>query len=216
MDNIDDPDEVLVNRPLLPAAGRNYRSVNEPADIPAVPSTNTSTAPVDPSMQLESNVESDEKLPLQATDDDKTVPIPSTCKALAYYYRKIVYITHGNDSGQWVVDKLICFLVNLNVEVVRISDAIPGREYYSARLDFINQANKIILVISQQSIKDNAFLFDIARVLHKDSDPNEITIIPILYVNVAHSDIPEQIRHLTSISYVDPEFVTKITKSIYS
>ena len=207
--------EVPATRPLLPAANLDYGGVDKPADIiPPVPPINTP-----PTSRGQGGVEgcnSDEQLPLQATDDDKSVPIPSTCKALVYYYRKVVYITHGDDSEQWVVGTLISFLVKLNVEVVRISDAIPGKEHYSARLDFINKANKTILVISQQSIKDNAFLYDISRVLHKDSDLTKITIIPILYANVTHSDIPGNIKHLISIRYVDAEFVTKITKSIYS
>ena len=157
---------------------------------------------------------SDEQLPLQATDDDETRPIPSTFKALAYHCKKTVYITNGDDSEQWVVDTLMPILTKLNVKVVRISDdAIPGREHYSARIDLIKEASKAIVVISKQLDK---VLFDISRVLYKDSDPAKMMIIPILYGNVTDSDMPEQIKHLISIRNNDPNFAAKISKSIYS
>ena len=199
------PNESGNNATVVPATNRDYGSVAN--------TTAESVTPAGASMQP---AIAGEQLPLQATDDDITVPIPSTCKALAY--RKTVYITHSNDSEQWVVNTLIPFLRELkfNVEVVRISDAIPGKPKLSARLDFINEASKTILVISKQSIKDGCFLFDTNKALYKDPGSTKMMIIPILYENVAYSDIPEQIVHLTSISYNDPKFATKITKSIDS
>ena len=196
--NDDSQVEVLVSSPLLPAASRDYGSGDNTS------ATNTSVT----------NTLTPAGIPIQATDD-KTVPTPSTCKTLDYY-RKTIYITNSDDTEQWVSEILISFLVKLIVKVVRISDAIPGKPRLSARVDFINEANKTILVISQQSIKDKDFLYDISKVLHKDPDPTKIKIIPILYGNVAHSDIPKEIVHLTSIRTNDPEFVAKITRSIYS
>jgi len=148
-------------------------------------------------------------LPLQATDDDVN------CKDLTCHYKKTVYVTYTDDSKEWVINVLKPFPMDLNVDVVTICDAIPGKTILSARTDFINKATKIILVISKQSITDKIFLFDINKALHKNPDPTEITIIPILYGNVVCSDAPEQVADLISISYDDPEFAAKITNSVY-
>ena len=215
--------EVSASEPLLQTASHDdYGSVDNTSPESRSKTNNGLTltsagASLQPASVDKSN-KSDEQLPLQATDDDKAVPIPSTCKALAYYNycRKTVYIAHGNDSEQWVVETLIPFLIELNVKVIRISDAIPGKAHYSARIEFIDEANKTILVISEQTKSDKDFVYDINRALHKDSDPTKITIIPILYENISHSDIPKQVVHLISIRNNDPDFVTKITKSIYS
>lgn len=176
----------------------------------------------------------DRQLLMQATDDDLIVP--STCKDLDYY-KKTVYVTYSNDSKEWVINKLIPFLTRLKIEVVTVSDAIPGTARHSAHTDFISEASKIILVISKQSIKDKLFLYDVSQALNKDinlepnprkisqalhkdidpgSDPRKIRIIPILYENATVNDIPKEVTYITSISNNDPEFVKKITKSIYS
>ena len=65
---------------------------------------------------------------------------------------KKVYLAHGEDSKQWVTDRLIPVLKSFKVEVVTIDDAIPGKTYLSARADFIKEACKIIIVLSEQSV----------------------------------------------------------------
>ena len=156
----------------------------------------------------------DEQLPLPATDDDKTEPVPSTCKALAYYhYRKTVYIAHGSDSEYWVINTLKPFLAELNVNVFTISDAIPGQTQAAAHVHFVNEANKIILVMSNKSIKDHYFSYDMNQAMHKDPAP---TVIPILYENISPSDVPAEVKHLISISNNDPKLRIKITMGIYS
>lgn len=143
--------------------------------------------------------------------------VPSTCKELACYYFKIViYVTFSHDSKQWIFETLKPFLETLNVKMTTIFDAIPGKPRLKARYDLINEANKTISVISRESTKDKYFSSDLSRALHKDPYPTKITVIPILYGDVTHSDIPELIKDLTEIRNDDPEFIAKMTKSIYS
>jgi len=108
-------------------------------------------------------------LPIPATDDDgQVVIVPSPRKdlALTIYCKKKVYITYGDDSKEWVINTLKPFLINLHVEVITVSDAIPGRTHHSAHIDFIYKVNKIILVISKESIKNKLFLYDIDHALN--------------------------------------------------
>ena len=147
-------------------------------------------------------------------DDDIIEPVPSTCKPLAYYHS--VYIAYGSDSENWVINVLKPFLAELNVKVSTKSDAIPGQTQPAAHMHLINEANKIILVMSNESIKDHYFLYDMNKAMHKDPGPTKSTVIPILYENISPSDIPAEVVHLASVSNNDPELKIKVTKSIYS
>lgn len=198
------------NRHLL-QEGRpeNYGSTPEATNQSPINDELTLTPPSVMPMQS-----SNEGEPRSASPD---VQIPSTCTDLACFYKKLkVYVAHVEDSEQWVTSKLIPFLERLSFEVVRISDAIPGKPYLYARTEFIKEASKIIFVISKMSKSDKDFLYDLSKALHKNPDPTEITIIPILFENATHYDVPTQIKELTSIRYSDPNFPTKITKSLYS
>ena len=139
----------------------------------------------------------------------------AACKDLVCCKKK-VYLAYGEDSKQWVTDRLIPLLKSFNVEVVTIDDAIPGKTYLSARADFIKEACKIIVVLSEQSVQDKPFLYDISKAQHKDPDPRKILIIPVLFGNVTHDDVPTSIKELIPISYNDLEFVTKIKQSVDS
>ena len=177
---------------------------------------------------------SDIHLPMQATNDDdnkRMVIVPFTRKDVAC--KGTVYVTHGNDSKEWVMNILKLFLIKLRFEVITVSDLIPGTVYHTAHTNFIYKANKIIVVISKLSIKNKLFLYDIGQALskdnpgtntrkisqtpHKDVDPGlDPRIIPIIYENATPNDIPKEIVHLTYISYNDPEFKEKIKESVYS
>jgi len=113
-----------------------------------------------PTNQPTSSGDNDRQLPILATDDDgQVVVVPSPRKhlALTIYCKKTVHITYGDDSKEWVINTLKPFLINLHSEVITISDAIPGRTHHSAHIDFIYKVNKIILVISKESIKNKLF-----------------------------------------------------------
>ena len=169
-----------------------------------------------PNDQVESS--SGEHLPLQVTDDDANgamVPSATTCKDLTCCKKKL-YLAHGEDSKPWVTETLIPVIQAFNIKVVTICDAIPGKTYLSARADFIKEACKIIVVVSEQSVKDKTFLHDISKAQHKNPDPTKILIIPILFRNVTLDDVPTSIRDLIPISYDSPDFVAKIKLSIDS
>lgn len=235
-----------VNRRLLPADGRNYETVSPDTTVTRENSAarnasdggiaednhndravededNSSTANVSngaaicrrPNDQAESS--SGEHLPLQVSDDDANgamVPSATTCKDLTC--KKKLYLAHGEDSKPWVTETLIPIIETFNIEVVTICDAIPGKTYLSARADFIKEACKIIVVVSEQSVKDKTFLHDISKAQHKNPDPTKILIIPILFRNVTLDDVPTSIRDLIPISYNSPDFVAKIKLSIDS
>ena len=139
-------------------------------------------------------------------------PFAAACKDLVD--KKKVYLAHGEDSKQWVTDTLIPVLKALNFEVVTINDAISGKTYLSARDDFIKEACNMIVVISEQLVKDKTFLHDISKAQHKDPDPTKFSIVPILFGNVTLSDVPTSIMDVIPISNANPEFVAKIKLSI--
>lgn len=85
--------------------------------------------------------------------DHKNYQASATGKPQICNCRKLMYVTYGEDSKQWVTNTLIPFLATLNVEVVTISDAIPGKTHLSARTDFIKESSKMIIVISKESIR---------------------------------------------------------------
>ena len=122
-------------------------------------------------------------------------------------------MAHGADSRQWVTDTLTPVLKAFNVEVLTIDDMSAGVNRMSAHMDLIKEACKVIVVVSEQSAKDKLFLYDISLAQYKDPDPSKISIIPILFGNVTHSDLPTSIMHLLPISYDNPDFVAKIKQS---
>lgn len=138
--------------------------------------------------------------PFQTTDT-----VPRTCE---------IYVTFHDDNRQWVFNTLGPLLKTLNVKMVTIDDAIPGKYRLAARSDLIKGANKTIIVISKQSIKDKYFLSDINKVLHEDPYSESIILIPILYGDVTDNDIPEIIKDRISIRHNDPNFTARLTKSI--
>lgn len=211
-----------VGRPLLNTAGQNYNTLHPPT-LPARNVPNNAVAGNGPNdaafqhqhdHQTESSSDHDVP-PLQAPNDEANGEVvPSARKDLAC--KKKLYLAHSEDSKQWVSDTLIPSLETVEVEVVTIRDAIPGKTKLSARTDFIKEACKIILVISKQSKEDKTFLHDISKARHKDPDPTKITIIPILFGNVTHNDVPKSITDLIPIHHDDEEFQKKIKQSIDS
>ena len=140
--------------------------------------------------------------------------LPSVNQNLTHSYRKVVYVVFSEDSEHWTITILIPFLIILNIKVLTLSsEAIPGSPLISMMRELINKSDKLILIISKLSIKEMFFLYNIDYALHKD--PTGMSIIPVLYENATHSDIPKQVLHLISISNNDPEFANKITSSVY-
>ena len=146
-------------------------------------------------------------------DGSEMTPLERTELSLAHYHhhRKKIYVIFSSDSEHWTISILIPLLVELNVEVDTMLDAIPGKPIISMMEDFINKADGIITVISKQSIVDKYFLHNIHCALQKDLS---ILIIPVLYENATYKDIPEQISHVLPIYNNDPEFKKKMTRSV--
>ena len=200
-----------VNNPLLPADERNYETV------PHTTITRENSAARNAS---DGGVAEDYHNDRAAEDEDSSstanVSNGAAIRKDLTRSKKKLYLAHGEDSKQWVTKRLIPVIETFNIKVVTICDAIPGKTYLSARADFIKEACKIIVVLSEQSVKDKTFLHDISKAQHKDPDPTGILIIPILFENVTLDDVPTSIRDLIPISYDSPDFAIKIKKSIDS
>ena len=201
IDDVNGVNDNQLNRPLLPNDNNEYYHSSRSA---------TNNSPANNKLAL--------TLPDAASVHGHKEPNsdPFAHKDLICNCKKIMYVAYGEDSKQWVTDTLIPFLATLNVEVVTISDAIPGKTQLSARTDLIKEASKMIIVISKQSIKDKKNLYDISKAQHKDPDPTKITIIPILFENATPEDVPTQIMDLTLIRNNDAEFEEKIKRSVCS
>ena len=101
------------------------------------------------------------------------------------------------------------------------NDFIPGKTVAQAHSDSIREAENIIVVFSKLAVEDiqseeqKWFKFALSRAEHKDPDPSNITIIPILHGNISHTNLPGSVRDITPLTANDTQFKSKIQKSIF-
>ena len=135
---------------------------------------------------------------------------------------KKVYVIHRSDSEQWVMDQLKPILTELNIDMSTSHDFIPGKPVAQAHGDSIKEAEKVIVVFSKLAVEDNEesndqkwFKFALSQAEHKDPDPSNISVIPILHDNITHASLPDRMRNMVLLTTNDPQFKCKIQKSVF-
>ena len=207
--NVDSQVELTVSEPMLPAPVHDKLSFESSTAVNKEDGTSATNKPVEDTKLSATSADAVSIPPEIQTNESTDIP-----QDLTHSYRKVVYVVFSEDSEYWTTTILIPFLVELDVEVFTNFDAIPGTSLISTIDESINKADKIILVISKQSIKEKNFIYSIDYALHKRVDPRSISIIPVLYENVTYNDIPKQILHLNSLSNNNRWFEKRITRSI--
>ena len=133
--------------------------------------------------------------------------------------RKVVYITHYNDSKEWIISKLKPLLDELDVEILTIEDAVVGQTIANARDELVNKADKIIVVFSWQSkeniLESKWFQYDLEQAKHKDPHPDKISFIPILYEDTKQEDLPRPLNHMIPIKADSKNLKEKLKQSIF-
>lgn len=135
--------------------------------------------------------------------------------------KRCVHVIHREDSKQWVMDKLKPVLTELNIDMSTPDNDIPGKTIERAVIDSVKNAHNIIVVFSKLAIDDKHskehkwFMKALSRATHKDPDPLNITVIPVLHEDITHDNLPEGVGDLIPIKFDDPQFKSKIQRSIF-
>ena len=133
--------------------------------------------------------------------------------------KKCVYVVHREDSKEWVEKKLKPIFAELCIDMLTPDDFIPGQTKGQARIDSVKKAQKIMIVFSKQAIEDKCsddqkwFKHDISRASHKNPDPSNSTVIPVLHGDISCDDLPEILKDKITVKSNDPQLKSKIQQS---
>ena len=133
--------------------------------------------------------------------------------------KKCVYVVHSEDSKDWVMKTLQPILGELNTDMLTSEDLVPGKTIAQARLDSTKEAQIVMVVFSKLTIakgrpseEQKWFNYELSQAVHKDPDPLNITVIPILLEAISSDQLPESMKNIVPLKINDPQFKHKIQK----
>ena len=126
-----------------------------------------------------------------------------------------VYVVYSPQSEQWVEDTLMYKLSQwqLNYTTYELS-AIPGQPKIVEKLRLCSEANKIIIVLGNDSLNEHAFVSDVLHVISIE----QTKVIPVLYgvseVELQNNMIYRSIMVYVSIHHTDVNFDIRLKHAL--
>ena len=130
-------------------------------------------------------------------------------------------MVHRSDIDQWVKETLGPILIELNTDMTTPNDFTPGMTPGQAHDEAVSKAHTTIVVFSKLAVEDKQskeqkwFNFALSKAECKDPDPSVITIIPVLHGDIPPTSLPVAVKNIVPLKSNDPQFKTKIKKSIF-
>ena len=109
-----------------------------------------------------------------------------------------VYVVYSPQSEQWVEDTLMYKLSQwqLNYTTYELS-AIPGQPKIVEKLRLCSEANKIIIVLANDSLNEHAFVNEVLQVISNE----QVKVIPVLY-RVSEVELQRNLIYRHMMAYV--------------
>ena len=126
-----------------------------------------------------------------------------------------VYVVYSPQSEQWVEDTLMYKLSQwqLNYTTYELS-AIPGQPKIVEKLRLCSEANKIIIVLGNDSLNEHAFVSEVLHVISIE----QTKVIPVLYgvseVELQNNMIYRSIMVYVSIHHTDVNFDIRLKHAL--
>lgn len=126
-----------------------------------------------------------------------------------------VYVVYSPQSEQWVEDTLMYKLSQwqLNYTTYELS-AIPGQPKIVEKLRLCSEANKIIIVLANDSLNEHAFVNEVLHVISIE----QTKVIPVLYgvseVELQNNMIYRSIMVYVSIHHTDVNFDIRLKHAL--
>ena len=126
-----------------------------------------------------------------------------------------VYVVYSPQSEQWVEDTLMYKLSQwqLNYTTYELS-AIPGQPKIVEKLRLCSEANKIIIVLANDSLTEHAFVNEVLHVVSIE----QTKVIPVLYgvseIELQNNMIYRSIMVYVSIHHTDVNFDIRLKHAL--
>ena len=126
-----------------------------------------------------------------------------------------VYVVYSPQSEHWVEDTLMYKLSQwqLNYTTYELS-AIPGQPKIVEKLRLCSEANKIIIVLANDSLTEHAFVNEVLHVISSE----ETKVIPVLYgvseVELQSNLIYRSVMVYVSIHHTDVNFDIRLKQAL--
>ena len=126
-----------------------------------------------------------------------------------------IYLVYSPQSEQWVEDTLMYKLRQwkLNYTTYELS-AIPGQPKIVEKLRLCSEANKIIIVLANDSLNEHAFVNEVLHVISIE----QTKVIPVLYgvseVELQNNMIYRSIMVYVSIHHTDVNFDIRLKHAL--
>ena len=126
-----------------------------------------------------------------------------------------VYVVHSPQSEHWVEDTLMYKLRQWQLKYTTYElSAIPGQPKIVEKLRLCSEANKIIIVLANDSLTEHAFVNEVLHVISSE----QMKVIPVLYgvseLELQSNLIYRSVMVYVSIHHTDANFDIRLKQAL--
>lgn len=128
-------------------------------------------------------------------------------------FERHVFITHCEADVEFA--KSLCLKLEANGFKCGLAakDFIGGVQIFDQIIDYIDKSEKILSVISRESLKSYWCTLELSLTLERSTDNDKLAIVPVL-LEVEMKELPDVLRQLNCIDGKADSFLDDIMKMI--